>query len=72
MNIIDNTQIYINLLDVLKCKCKVLFSIMTAIIRHIYKDYIKNSYNHIYQTPHMNCISDKKKKNTNVLIISNL
>ncbi len=48
MNIIDNTQIYINLLDVLKCKCKVLFSIMTAIIRHIYKDYIKNSYNYIY------------------------
>ncbi len=27
IKIIDNTQIYIDLLDLLKCKCKVLFSI---------------------------------------------
>ena len=70
MNIIDNTKIYIDLLDILKYKCKVLFSINdTAITRHIYKDYIKSNYNHIYQTSHMKNIADKKKKNTNVLII---
>ena len=73
MTIIDNTQIYIHLLDILKYKCKVLFSINDcAITRYIYKDYIKNTYNHIYQTSHMQNITDKKKKNTNVLIISNL
>ena len=73
MNIIDNTQIYIDLLDILKYKCKVLFSINDcALTRYLYKDYIKNSYNHIYQTAHMKNITDKKKKNTNVLIISNL
>jgi DNA adenine methylase len=73
MTIIDNTQIYIHLLDILKYKCKVLFSINDcAITRYIYKDYIKNTYNHIYQTAHMQKITDKKKKNTNVLIISNL
>jgi hypothetical protein len=26
-NIIENTKLYIDLLDVLKCKCKVLFSV---------------------------------------------
>ena len=74
MKIIDNTQIYIDLLDVLKCKCKVLFSINDcALTRFLYKDYIKSDYNHIYQTAHLN-IKDvtQKKKHTSVLIISNL
>ena len=72
MNIIDNTQIYIDLLDVLKYKCKVLISINDcALTRYLYKDYIKSNYNHIYQTAHMKNITDKKKRNTNVLIISN-
>ena len=54
MTIIDNTEMYINLLDVLKCKCKVLFSINDcAITRYLYKDYIKSNYNHIYTTSHL-------------------
>ena len=74
MNIIDNTQIYIQLLDILKCKCKVLFSINDCTItRYIYKDYIKNNYNHIYQSSHINITDIKqKKKQTTILIISNL
>ena len=73
MTIIDNTEMYINLLDVLKCKCNVLFSINDcAITRYLYKDYIKNSYNHIYQSSYINITDIKqKKKHTNVLIISN-
>jgi site-specific DNA-adenine methylase len=74
MKIIDNTQIYIDLLDLLKCKCKVLFSINSyALTQYIYKDYIKSDYNHIYGTTHLN-IKDvtQKKKHTSVLIISNL
>ncbi len=74
MRVIDNTQIYVDLLDILKYKCKVLFSINDcALTRFIYKDFIKNSYNHIYQTSHVNITNvTQKKKNTNVLIISNL
>ena len=73
MTIIDNTEMYINLLDILKCKCKVLFSINEcALTRYLYKDYIKNSYNHIYQSSHINITDIKQnKKHTNVLIISN-
>jgi site-specific DNA-adenine methylase len=80
MLVIDNTQIYINLLGILKCKCKVLFSINDcALTRYLYKDFIKSNYNHIYQSTHVN-IKDinedkdkkKKKKNINILIISNL
>ena len=74
MEIIDNTQIYIDLLDLLKCKCKVLFSINSnALTRYIYKDYIKSDYAHIYQTAHININNvTQKKKHTNILIISNL
>ncbi len=74
MKIIDNAQIYIDLLDLLKCKCKVLFSINSnTLTQYIYKDYIKSDYAHMYQTSHIN-ITDvtQKKKNTDVLIISNL
>jgi site-specific DNA-adenine methylase len=74
MKIIDNTQIYIDLLDFLKCKCKILFSINSnALTRYVYKDYIKNDYTHIYQASHINIDNvTQKKKHTNVLIISNL
>ncbi len=74
MKIIDNTQIYIDLLDLLKCKCKVLFSINSnALTQYIYKDYIKSDYNHIYQASHINIKEvTQKKKHTSVLIISNL
>ncbi len=75
MTIIDNTQIYINLLDLLKYKCKVLFSINSnALTRYIYKDYIKSNYNHIYGVSHLklkDVNEGKTNKNTNVLIISN-
>ena len=62
---------YIKLLDLLKNgKCKVLFSINNcAITNYIYKDYIKDIYNHKYQTTYME--NKPNKKNTNVLIISN-
>ena len=75
-NIIDNTKMYIDFINILKdCKCKVLFSINDcALTRYLYKDYIKDTYNHIYQTVHLNIKElnkGKKKKNTNVLIISN-
>ena len=63
MTIIDNSETYINLLDVLKCKCKVLFSINDcALTRYLYKDYIKSNYNHTYQTSHLNIIDVKQKK----------
>ena len=65
MKIIDNTQIYIDLLDLLKCKCKVLFSINSnALTQYIYKDYIKSDYNHIYQTSNLNIINVTQRRNT--------
>jgi site-specific DNA-adenine methylase len=77
----DNTYMYIFLLEFLKnCKCKVLFSINdNSLTNYLYKDYIKETYNHKYQHTHLNIeglkIDDKgkikNKKNTNVLIISN-
>ena len=75
-NIIDNTKMYIDFINILKdCKCKVLFSINDcALTRYLYKDYIKDTYNHIYQSTYKNIKElneGKNKKNTNVLIISN-
>ena len=63
-----------HLLDFLKCKCKILFYINSnALTRYIYKDYIKKDYTHIYQASHINIDNvTRKKKHTNVLIISNL
>ena len=72
--IIDNTIMYIHFLDILKNgKCKILFSINDcALTNFLYKDFIKESYNHLYQTSQKNDKEiKKKKKNTNVLIISN-
>ena len=72
--VIDNTKICIDLLDILSCKCKVLFSINeNAITKHIYKDFIKETYNHRYS---LGKIATNKKdktqnKNSNVLIITN-
>jgi hypothetical protein len=74
LTIKDNTDMYIYLLEFLKdCKCKVLFSINNcALTKYIYKDFIKETYNKIYQTTHINTTSTtNKKKHTNVLIISN-
>ncbi len=63
MRVIDNTQIYVDLLDILKYKCKVLYSINDcALTRFIYKDFIKNSYNHIYQTSHVNITNVTQKQ----------
>jgi site-specific DNA-adenine methylase len=69
---IDNTKVYIDILNYLKCcKCKILFSINNnAITNHIYKDYIKNNYNHNYSLCHTT--KDKNfTNNENILIISN-
>ena len=69
--IIDNTEMYIKFLDILKNgKCKILFSINDcALTNYLYKDYIKESYNHKYNTSYVD--QKKTKKNTNVLIITN-
>ena len=74
--IIDNTEMYIKFLDILKNgKCKILFSINDcALTKYLYKDYIKETYNHKYQLNYVNIKNlneGKNKKNTNVLIISN-
>ena len=76
LKIIDNTEMYIKFLDFLKNgKCKILFSINDcALTNYLYKDYIKNTYNHIYQSAHLNIKGlneNANKKHTNVLIISN-
>jgi site-specific DNA-adenine methylase len=63
--ILDNTQIYIDILNFINsCKCKFILIINdNAITRFLYKDYILSSYGHTYQ--------GTKRKNTH-LIISNL
>ena len=76
LKIIDNTQMYVDLLDILENgKCKVLFSINDcAITRFLYKSFIKETYNHKYATTHLNILNlndGKTKKHTEVLIISN-
>jgi hypothetical protein len=76
LKIIDNTEMYIKFLDILNNgKCKILFSINDcALTNYLYKDDIKETYNHKYQHSHLNIEKlkeGKKKKNTNVLIISN-
>ena len=81
LTIKDNTYMYIYLLEFLKvCKCKILFSINSnSLTRYLYKDYIKENYKHVYQSSHINIeglsLDEKgnkiRKKNTNVLIISN-
>jgi hypothetical protein len=61
LSVKDNTEMYIFLLEYLKvCKCKVLFSINdNALTKYLYKDFIKDTYNHKYQTTHLN-IKDLK------------
>ena len=76
LKIIDNTQMYVDLLDILENgKCKVLFSINDcAITRFLYKSFIKETYNHMYATTYLNILNlndGKSKKHTEVLIISN-
>jgi len=81
LTIKDNTYMYIYLLEFLKvCKCKILFSINNnSLTKYLYKDYIKETYKHVYQSSHINIeglsLDEKgnkiRKKNTNVLIISN-
>ena len=72
-NIIDNTQIFIDLLNFLKnCKCQILFSINSnALTRHVYKDYIKLDYNRQYETKHINKNKEISIKKQNILIICN-
>jgi hypothetical protein len=69
--IIDNTEMYIKFLDILKNgKCKILFSINDcALTKYLYKDYIKETYNHRYKLSHTNIKNfneGKNKKNKNV------
>ena len=72
LNIIDNTIMYIDFLELLKYKCKVLFSInANALTRYLYKDYIKEEYNKNYSTTHINTNTNGTRKKTNILIISN-
>jgi site-specific DNA-adenine methylase len=72
-NVIDNTNIYIDLLEYLKnCKCKILFSINeNAITKYIYKDYIKKVYNRQYESTQINKNKEKSKNKQDVLIICN-
>lgn len=62
--IIDNTEMYINILNLLKTsKCKILYSINgNAITKFIYNEYIKKEVSKLYQST---------KKKTTHLIISN-
>lgn len=73
--ITDNTGMYIIFLEYLKnCKCKVLFSINSnAITRYLYKDYIKDNYQHIYQSTQIKKNNNKTeaKRKEGILIISN-
>jgi site-specific DNA-adenine methylase len=74
--IIDNTKIYIDILDFLKnSKCKILFSINNnAITRHLYKDYIKQDYLKSYDTTQIRKNDENKaftKNKENILLISN-
>ncbi len=76
LKMIDNTEMYINFLDILKNgKCIILFSINDcALTKYLCKDYIKENYTHKYQSSHVNITGLNKganKKHTNVLIISN-
>jgi site-specific DNA-adenine methylase len=74
LKVIDNTKIYIDLLDILSCKCKVLFSINeNAITKYLYRDYIKETYNHKYSLGKIATtkINKTRCKNSNVLIITN-
>jgi hypothetical protein len=66
---------YIKFLDVLKNgKCKILFSINDcALTNYLYKDYIKETYNHKYNSSYMNVKNlnnEKNRKHTNILLIS--
>ena len=74
--ILDNTKIYIDILNYLKnCKCKVLFSINNnAITNYLYKDYIKQDYLKNYDTTKIKKNNEEQKfsKNKeNILLISN-
>ena len=74
--IIDNTKIYIDILDYLKnSKCKIIFSINSnSITRHIYKDYIKVDYSSFYSTTQIKKGNENKtfaKNKENILLISN-
>ncbi len=52
----DNTYVYTFLLEFLKnCKCKVLVSINDkSFTKYLYKDFIKETYKHVYQQSHIN------------------
>ena len=47
--VIDNTRMFIDMLDLLSCECKVFLIIAAnAITRYIYRDYIISSYEKRY------------------------
>lgn len=61
--LVDNTQMYVDILNLLKSNCKVLLIINDcAITRELYKDFIKNDYKKIYQY---------SKKKTQHILVSN-
>lgn len=69
----DNTKIYIDILNLIKIsKCKIFMSLnKNAITEYLFKDYILNSYDKIYD----NSISGKcnnKKRIEKILYISNI
>lgn len=61
---IDNTKMYIDILEYLKnCKCKIIMIINSnKILDYLYKDYIKKRYNKTYQM---------SKKNTEHIVCTN-
>ena len=74
--IIDNTKIYIDILDYLEnSKCKIILSINSnSITRHIYKDYIKVDYSSFYSKKQIKKVNENKaftKNRENILLISN-
>lgn len=60
-NVLDNTKIYIDMIELLKSKSRTIISINNnSLIRYLYKDYIFKDFNKIYQ-------ADKKKEGQLIL-----
>lgn len=70
--LIDNTKIYIDILNFFKeAKCKIIMILNdNAIIRHLYGPWIKRSYGKTYMSGSSG--KGKHKRNTDHLIISNI
>ena len=71
MNILDNTYIFIYILNFLKeAKCKIIFVINhNSLLSELYKPYIKHIYNKTYAFSHTNL--NNKKRRTQHMIITN-